>query len=140
MKPVQVGGQSALLVQGSIDTPEAKWSQTLSTYTGQSVSLGNSTAAALLLVPRANRVLALSYGMGWLLLDQSQVEQGFGLRYAVRALDAGQVRQVTRHLLSTEHKSTATLYQAASVWRTSPSRSTERSSAGWSGVLPAPTI
>jgi uncharacterized protein (TIGR04141 family) len=99
MKPVQVAGQSALLVQGSIDNPEAKWSQTLSAYTGQPVSLGNRTAAALLLMPRANRVLALSYGMGWILLDQSQVEQGFGLRYAVRALDAGQVRQVTRHLL-----------------------------------------
>jgi len=102
LAPVQIGGKAALLVHGSIKTPEAKWSETLSAYTNQQLSLGNSTAAALLLIPRASRVLALSYGMGWILLDQGLIEQGFGLRYAVRALDAEQVRQVTRHLL--EHR------------------------------------
>jgi uncharacterized protein (TIGR04141 family) len=37
--------------------------------------------------------------MGWMLLDQRKIERAFGLRYAVRALDPDEIRQVTRHIL-----------------------------------------
>jgi uncharacterized protein (TIGR04141 family) len=95
---VTVGGASALLVTGSIQRDQADWCPVVSAYTGEVVSLGNRNAVCVLLVPIQKRVFALTYGLGFLVLDQSFIEQGFGLRFAIRKL-SGKVRSVTRNIL-----------------------------------------
>ena len=94
-----VAGHPALTVTGSIVNGSIEWAEVFEAYTGQTPGLVNQTAAGLILLIRPKRTLALAYGMGWLLLDQSKVEQAFGLKYAIRSLDPEQVRQVTRHIL-----------------------------------------
>jgi uncharacterized protein (TIGR04141 family) len=94
-----LGGQACLLVAGAIENADIEWARVVSAYTGRSLGLINRTAAAVILLPRPKRTLALAYGMGWILLDQRKVERSFGLRYAVRALDPEEIRQVTRHIL-----------------------------------------
>ena len=96
---ITLGGHQGLLVTGAIENVDIEWAKVVATYTGQTLGLVNRTAAALILLPRPKRTLALAYGMGWILLDQHKVERSFGLRYAVRALDPEEIRQVTRHIL-----------------------------------------
>jgi len=98
---VEIGGRTALLVAGSIQTDRAKWAPGLSELTGIGVHVGNETAAALLLIRDASglNAWALSYGMGFQLIDQRFVDPGFGRRVAVRAADPSAVRSVTRTTL-----------------------------------------
>jgi uncharacterized protein (TIGR04141 family) len=99
LKPVSVSNVEGLLVTGTIQREETDWSPVLSNYTGETVSLGNRNAVAVLLLPLGGRVFALAYGLGFLVLDQSLVDQGFGLRFAVRKLNPERVKTVTRYIL-----------------------------------------
>jgi uncharacterized protein (TIGR04141 family) len=96
---VSVGGVAGLLITGTIERNEADWCPVLATYTGEQVSLGNRNAVAVLLIPIDARVFAITYGLGFLIIDQGLVEQGFGLRFAIRKLDPARVRAVTRNIL-----------------------------------------
>jgi uncharacterized protein (TIGR04141 family) len=64
-----------------------------------SLELGNQTAAAVLLLPVGDAIYVVSYGMGHFLLAYENVDPGFGLRYAARKLNPGELRSVTRHTL-----------------------------------------
>ena len=66
---------------------------------GIDLSLGNNTAAAVLLLAIDEHVYALCYGMGFHLLNYEYVEPGFGLRYLARVADGGSLRSVTRHTI-----------------------------------------
>src|SRR5712691_8792526 len=68
---VKVGNVTGLLVTGSIERDQADWCPVVTGYTGTPVSLGNRNALAVLLVPLDQRVFALAYGLGFLVLDQS---------------------------------------------------------------------
>jgi uncharacterized protein (TIGR04141 family) len=94
--PVQVHGIPSLLVHGTISRGPADWSAVLQELTGAQVKEINSTAAATLLIPVGETVYALSYGMGYLLIDPQFIDPGFGLGFAVRAIDPDTIRQVTR--------------------------------------------
>jgi len=93
---VGVSGVSALLVSGTISRGVADWSAVLQKLTNAHVEEINSTAAAALLIPVGDAVYALSYGMGYLLIEPGFIDPGFGLSFAVRAVDPDSVRQVTR--------------------------------------------
>jgi uncharacterized protein (TIGR04141 family) len=98
--PAMVGGVAGLLVCGHFTTKETKWTANLAGLAGlASLTLGNSTAAAVLLLPVGGAVYAATYGMGHLMLDYETVDPGFGLRFAARKLN-GELRSVTRHTLS----------------------------------------
>jgi uncharacterized protein (TIGR04141 family) len=99
LAPVVVADVAGLLVTGSIEREQADWCAVVTGYTEQAVSLGNRNALAVLILPLGKRVFALAYGLGFLVLDQSLVEQGFGLRFAIRKLDPARVRTVTRNIL-----------------------------------------
>src|SRR5258708_37029312 len=99
LAPVPVADLACLLVTGSIEREQADWCSVVTGYTGEAVSLGNRNALVVLLLPLGKRVFALAYGLGFLALDQSLVEQGFGLRFAIRKLDPARVRTVTRNIL-----------------------------------------
>lgn len=93
---VQVHGMPSLLVHGTISRGAADWSTALQTLTGARVEEINSTAAAALIIPIGDAVYTLSYGMGYLVIDPQFIDPGFGLSFAVRAIDPDSVRQVTR--------------------------------------------
>ena len=99
VESVDIGGTPGWLISGSITRERTKWSVTVSKLIDREVHLGNSTAAAVLIVRTESNTFAITFGLGWLLLDQSIIERSFGLRFAIRALDSDQIKQVTRHIL-----------------------------------------
>jgi hypothetical protein len=73
---VQVHGIPSLLVYGTISRGAADWSAVLQQLTGTHVEEINSTAAAALLIHVGQAVYALSYGMGYLLIDPQFIDPG----------------------------------------------------------------
>ncbi len=110
-----VGGREALLVLGSINTPTVSWAAAVHGLTGQAVTLGNVTAAAVLLIRAADAsqeaghgdadaddldvAWALTYGMGFQLLDPARIDNGFGQRIAIRTADPKELNSLTRTTL-----------------------------------------
>ncbi|POH60291.1 DUF6119 family protein [Arthrobacter glacialis] len=105
---VTVGDRAALLITGKTDEKDPGWSKVLAGISGKPVVLKNSVAAAALIIedsrgpepsttdPHAHvgsdenlelTAWALTFGMGFQLLDQRHVDNGFGQRIAVRCAD-----------------------------------------------------
>ncbi|MFJ4208100.1 DUF6119 family protein [Paenarthrobacter sp. NPDC089675] len=105
---VTVGDRAALLITGKTDERDPGWSKVLAGISGKPVALKNSVAAAALIIedrrdpepsstdnhPSAGSIReegrqawALTFGMGFQLLDQRHVDNGFGQRIAVRCAD-----------------------------------------------------
>jgi len=110
-KWVLVENRKAFLVYGKTPDKEVSWGPVIAGLTGQSIALTNSVAAAVLVIPRSERITpsnsvlrggeqnienndegdegivawALSYGMGFQLLDQNAIDNGFGQRVAIRS-------------------------------------------------------
>ncbi|MDE0676561.1 MAG: TIGR04141 family sporadically distributed protein [Acidimicrobiaceae bacterium] len=92
-----VSGRKALLVHGAMSSDQASWASRLSDLSGIEVRVGNETAAGVLLIRDGKkRAFALSYGMGFQLLDQNKIDQGFGLRIAVRTAAPEFIKSLTR--------------------------------------------
>lgn len=99
-----VSGRTALLVQGLMRTPSVSWAGTLHALTGEAIQLGNETAAAVLFIRDDDeQAWALTYGMGFQLLDQTRVDGGFGQRIAIRTADPRDLNSLTRTTL--DHRS-----------------------------------
>ncbi|MFL6137383.1 MAG: DUF6119 family protein [Frankiaceae bacterium] len=94
-----VAGHAALLVAGTMRTDTVKWGSTLQALTNEQVSLGNRTAAAVLIIADPPDAWVLAYGMGFQLLDQTKVDSGFGQRIAIRAADPAELNSLTRTTL-----------------------------------------
>jgi len=95
-----VSGRDALLVMGTMTTELVSWAATLQRLTAQPVGLGNKTAAAVLVIRNGeDGAWALTYGMGFQLLDQAKVDGGFGQRIAIRVADPRELHSVTRTTL-----------------------------------------
>lgn len=99
-KSIVVNGRNALLVKGAIQA-EAPWSARLAEITNIPINLSNSTAGALLLIQDGdNEAWALSYGgIGFRLLDQTKLDQGFGMRIALRTASSEDIQSITRTTL-----------------------------------------
>ncbi|MFC8797205.1 DUF6119 family protein [Promicromonospora sp. NPDC057138] len=94
---VTVGDREGLLVFGVMATPEAKWAQDVHSLTQVVTPIGNITAAAALLIRRGeDGAWALTFGMGFQLIDQSYVDASFGQRIAIRLADPAKISSVTR--------------------------------------------
>lgn len=99
-KDVRVVDRTGLLVSGAMVTPTVAWAGTLHGLTSQNIDLGNTTAAAVLLLRNGEEnAWALTYGMGFQLLDQSKVDAGFGQRVAIRVADPNELNSLTRTTL-----------------------------------------
>ncbi|MEU4360286.1 DUF6119 family protein [Promicromonospora sp. NPDC023987] len=97
MHDVVVGGREALLVLGVMATEYAKWARDVESLTGFPATIGNVTAAGALIVRRADDgAWAVTFGMGFQLIDQSYVDSSFGQRVAIRLADPTQISSVTR--------------------------------------------
>ncbi|WP_162602710.1 DUF6119 family protein [Streptomyces spongiicola] len=75
---VTVEGTPALLCHGVIGHRRSPdWTSAVHTLTGRKPPVENRTSACALLLPVADGVFALTFGMGHLLLDQSRIAPGF---------------------------------------------------------------
>ena len=100
--PTSVNRRDALLVKGAMQKEQASWASRLTEISGITIDLGNSTAAALLLIQDGdNGAWALSCGMGFHLLDQARLDQGFGMRIALRTATPEYIQSITRTTLDT---------------------------------------
>ncbi|MDN5851875.1 MAG: TIGR04141 family sporadically distributed protein [Actinomycetia bacterium] len=98
--PTIVGGREAMLVCGSMTTERVAWATTVHALTSLQVELGNVTAASALIIRRSDDAAwALTYGMGFQLLDQAKVDGGFGQRIAIRVADPNDLSSITRTTL-----------------------------------------
>lgn len=86
-RSVEVGDRPAYLVAGAMSKDRAAWCSTLTSLTGDEVEIGGVTPAGILLVRpdedeavEGGIVYALSYGMGFQLLDPSRIDNLFGQR------------------------------------------------------------
>lgn len=92
-----VDGRQALVVHGEVQRVETSWAARLSAIAGVNVAVGNTTAAAVLLIRDGeDEAWALTYGMGFQLLDQAFVDPGFGIRVATRTATPDAIQSLTR--------------------------------------------
>lgn len=147
---LRIKGRDALLVRGAMKTPSVSWAGALHALTDETITLGNVTAAAVLLIrPGVNPAFAaeavhdeededenaknedaaeededageadeaddedadedeedgstgawaLTYGMGFQLLEMDKVDAGFGQRIALRTADPRELQSLTRTTL-----------------------------------------
>lgn len=99
---VMVGDRSGFLLTGAMHKERADWCSPVSTLTGQTVAIGGITPAGVLLVRPSSSsaaddqvAYALSYGMGFQLLEPSRIDNLFGQRIAIRAADPDRLRSLT---------------------------------------------
>lgn len=99
---VEVAERPAYLVTGAMSKGRADWCSAVTSLTEEEVEIGGVTPAGVLLVrPSGDEAVeggvayALSYGMGFQLLEPSRIDNLFGQRIAIRAADPGKLRSLT---------------------------------------------
>jgi uncharacterized protein (TIGR04141 family) len=101
---VTIGPRPAILIYGQITTESPDWLDHAQSLTSFRPACQNDTSASMLVL-RLNDTdeycYALTWGMGHLLLDSSRIDDGFGLRFALRRADAKQISALTTHALDT---------------------------------------
>lgn len=111
IRPFSHEGLEGLLVLGAVPQERAEWCTALSSLVGEEVGVPSLVPGAVLLVRTDTAVYALSYGTGRHMIDQTHLDTGFGMRFALRSLNARQVKLVRRHLMDsrgrTDEHSTA---------------------------------
>ena len=100
---VKVGDRDSILYWGKTQAKPVKWAETVSSLTGQSVELTTGVPAAVLVIPgvatsdAANQSSwAVTFGMGFQLLDQRYIDTGFGQKVAIRGADPARLQSITR--------------------------------------------
>ncbi|MEU5372275.1 DUF6119 family protein [Streptomyces sp. NPDC005951] len=100
VEDVTVGDAPALLCHGVIGHHRPPdWTSAVHSLTRRKPPVENRTSACVLLLPVADDVFALTFGMGHLLLDQSRISPGFGFDFVLRAAQPDAIRQVTHSLM-----------------------------------------
>lgn len=99
---VDVGARSGLLVTGAMTKDRADWCVAVSDLTGRDIVIGGATPAGVLLLrPSADAAddgsvaYALTYGMGFQLLEPSRLDNLFGQRIAIRTAEPDKLRSLT---------------------------------------------
>jgi len=92
-------GTKCTLHTGSIPPHEPRWVKLFIDAAPEVKKLRSGNASALLLVPRADRLFALSFGYGRALLKPGSWEEDFGLRVTLNSVDINKIRSVDRATL-----------------------------------------
>jgi uncharacterized protein (TIGR04141 family) len=96
-----IADQPALLLTGAMEKDRADWCAEVSALTGEDLVIAGSTPAGVLLLrpsvdgASAGVAYALTYGMGFQLLDPGFLDNLFGQRIAVRTAEPDKLRSVT---------------------------------------------
>ncbi|MGW5923480.1 DUF6119 family protein [Nocardia fluminea] len=108
---VMVGERRSVLYWGRTPDKPVKWADTVAGLSGASIELATGVAAAVLVIPgsdndeaAADFAWAMTFGMGFHLLDQRYVDSGFGQRVAIRCADPARLNSITRVTLDESAK------------------------------------
>ncbi len=92
-----LGGVPAVLVHGAASYGAA-WCADASATTGAAMAYTDRASGAVLLLAVNKRVYAVSYGDGHRLIRDELKDQRFGLRFAVRQLDADRIHWLVHRM------------------------------------------
>lgn len=92
-------GIDGFVIRGTITKGDADWCGPLGKLIGFPVAAQNQTALALLVLRTGRAVYALTFGMGHLMIDESRIDPGFGIEFAVRCLDEARISKVRRQIM-----------------------------------------
>ena len=99
---VQVGERTGLLVTGAMTKDRVDWCAPVTVLTGVEVNINSVTPAGVLLLPSASDEsqedgvgYALTYGMGFQLLEPARLDNLFGQRIAIRTAAPDKLRSLT---------------------------------------------
>nr|WP_194239890.1 DUF6119 family protein [Amycolatopsis sp. YIM 10] len=104
MVETDVAGCKSLFVYGIIPNEDPKWAQHARQVASVDFSVSNQTSAGLLIV-RLNEgrdySYCLSWSMGHIVVNSTFIDDGFGLRFALRKGDSKSISSLTSHALET---------------------------------------
>ncbi|GGR44613.1 uncharacterized protein (TIGR04141 family) [Nocardioides luteus] len=102
---VNVGARSGLLVTGSMFKEKAEWCEAVSVLTETDIAVNSVTPVGILIVRPSSEsskatgdadvAYALTYGMGFQLLDQGRLDNLFGQKIAIRTAEPNKLRSLT---------------------------------------------
>jgi uncharacterized protein (TIGR04141 family) len=99
---VDVGDRAGLLVTGAMTKDKADWCAAVSYLTSSDIVIAGATPAGVLLLrpsgdaaDAGSVAYALTYGMGFQLLEPSRLDNLFGQRIAIRTAEPGKLRSLT---------------------------------------------
>lgn len=99
-------GSPALLIYGQIARiGDVEWSSALKSLVNAPAPIQNRSTAGLLIIRVDDEYFALSYGMGFLLLDGEYIDSGFGLSFMLRAVEASEIRMLSKNILDSRARS-----------------------------------
>ncbi|WP_435582348.1 DUF6119 family protein [Amycolatopsis thermoflava] len=101
---VNIAGIDGLFVYGEIPNDEPAWTKHAVSVTSFHFSVRNQTSAGLLLLridKSDDHAYCISWSMGHLLINSTHIDDGFGLRFALRKADPDDVRSLTSHSIDT---------------------------------------
>lgn len=117
VQEVTVVDAPALWIEGSYEREVAEWCADASTTTGLTVRRASAQPAGLLIIAVDGAVYAVGYGAGHRLVPDHLKDRRFGLRFAVRKLDADQVQDLLRRSPGTRGRTDATYIPAGlPIW------------------------
>lgn len=92
-------GTKCTLYTDSVPPHAPRWVKLFAESAPELQKLRSSNSSALLLVPRGERLFALSFGYGRVLLKPGSWEEDFGLRVTLNSVDVKKIRSVDRATL-----------------------------------------
>lgn len=123
-KTVSVSDTEAVLFWGTVERDKASWTTTVSGLTKEDLQVGNVTASAVLIIPDLEETVetgvdashkdengveeeqsplfsawAITFGMGFQMLNQSYIDPGFGQRIAIRCATPGGLNALSKTTL-----------------------------------------
>lgn len=129
---VKIGEHRSLLVTGTTEEKGVKWGELVAGLSGEAVDIKSSSPGALLLIPEETvgfsesleldesrrrsgeleggagsdlfNAWAITFGIGFQMLDQRFIDLGFGKRIAIRCVDPAKLNSITKVTLDDRSK------------------------------------
>ena len=128
---IKVGERCSLLVMGATEEKTVRWGELVKGLSNETVDLKTSSPGAVLLIPEDDtakndvaladtgqsdgsrdapitedtfNAWAITFGIGFQLLDQRYIDSGFGKRVAIRCIDPTKLQSITKVTLDDRSK------------------------------------
>ena len=128
---IKVGLRDSLLVMGATEEKTVRWGELVKGLSNETVDLKTSSPGAVLLIPEDDtakndvalaaigqsdgsrdapitedtfNAWAITFGIGFQLLDQRYIDSGFGKRVAIRCIDPTKLQSITKVTLDDRSK------------------------------------
>lgn len=128
---IKVGERDSLLIMGATEKKDVRWGELVKGLSNETVDLKTSSPGAVLLIPEDDtakndvalsdadqsdgssdapitedtfNAWAITFGIGFQLLDQQYIDSGFGKRVAIRCIDPTKLQSITKVTLDDRSK------------------------------------